>query len=882
MGQVSFTVPQTGQWTVTGSLGGQTITQTVNVTDKNAVYPIEFPFNSASITVISPVGTSLLLQNGTNQLTKLSTGTDVFIVTNMGTWTISGTLEGYTLNSTSVTAQNGGEYQTQLSIQIAALTVSAPSGTIVTVSGNGQQNEQTVTGTSVMFNLTALDTYTVSGTNGSFVTSTETVDIASFQPYSVTLTLSIATITVTTVAGTLVQAQNGATTLSGTATNGTITFETQTVGTWNISGTLSGYTFPQQSVDVQAYQDYPISLQPNMATLTVSAPDGTYITAQSGNTVYYGISSGTSAEILIYVLGEYTISGENNGLVSDTQTVDVTEFTSYSTTLTIWSATITVTTPTGTMVTAVNGNVEISETSYNNTAVFAVQQTGTWMLSASFDTQTATTTVNVTGQNNYTAALRVPTIVVTTVSSSVVTCTQSPTILTKTAQSNKVYFYPPTTGEWVLNATLNQQSSNTVTVDVQQNQDYPLMLDYEFATITVTTVEDTEITAQNDAITIVQIATKGIAVFEVATMGEWTISATINGELLSEIVNVSDTINYDVSLVPSTIVLDNLSQARDYISAANIGNHIILAGGRIGDFWGTSTDTDIVDVYDTSFTHSMATPLSLDRHGAASATINQSAIFLSGSGGKLASKKTKNVDVYDSALTHSTLPDIDFERSENEIAGTQTSLYALFYSFVNSLYVYDSSFIRSTIAGPQAYLRGLCASYNNETAFFAGGDSLEVDIRYTPIVNTFDNSLTQIQADNLSDAKCYFAGSPCGEYVIFAGGTGENNVFYNSVDAYSSSLTHLTPLSLSAPRAYLSSAPVSNGCVFAGGKTSSIDYSAVVDFYDSMLTRQTPPPLLSAPKCFMGATYMGKNAFFAGGSSSSGSQLTFYDSIEIY
>lgn len=207
MGQVSFIVPKTGQWAVSGSLGGKTITQTVNVTDKNVIYPIEFLFNSAQITVISPVGTSLLLQNGTSQLTKISTGTDVFIVSEMGTWTISGTLDGYTLNSTSLTVQNGGEYQTQLSIQIATLTVNAPSGTIVTVSGNGQQNQQTVTEESVVFNLTALNSYTISGTNGSFVTSAETIEVTSFQPYSVTLTLSIAKIIVTTIDGTLVQAR---------------------------------------------------------------------------------------------------------------------------------------------------------------------------------------------------------------------------------------------------------------------------------------------------------------------------------------------------------------------------------------------------------------------------------------------------------------------------------------------------------------------------------------------------------------------------------------------------------------------------------------------------------------------------------------------------
>lgn len=880
MGQVSFSVPQTGQWTVTGHLNGETITQTVNVTDKNAVYPIEFLFNSASITVISPVGTSLLLQNGTNQLTKISTGTDIFIVTAMGTWTISGTLEGYTLNSTSVTVQDGEEYQTQLSIQIAALTVNAPSGTIVTVSGNGQQNNQTVTGTSVVFSLTALDTYTVSGTNGSFVTSTETVDVASFQPYSVALTLSIATITVTTVAGTLVQAKKGATTLSGTATDGTITFETQTFGTWNISGTFSGYTFPQQSVNVQAYQDYPVNLQPSVATLTVTAPDGTYITAQSGDTVYYGISSGTSAEILIYVLGEYTVSGENNGLVSDTQTVDVTEFTVYSTTLTIWSATITVTTPTGTTVTAVNGDTELSETSYNGTAVFTVQKTGTWTLSASFDTQTATTTVNVTEQTSYTATLRVPTIVVTTVSGSIVTCTQSTTVLTKTAQGNNVYFYPPTTGEWVLNATLNQQSSNTVIVDVQNNQDYPLMLDYEFATITVTTVSDTEVTAQNGAITIVQTAIGGTAVFEIATMGEWTISATVAGEFLSEIVNVTETTNYDVTLLNISeptyyATASPLSVARSNLSASSVGDYVLFSGGNnsteldivdtytsslskgtasalsiartnlvansISDYalfaGGCSQDTmdvyDVVNAYNSMLTTSTPTALSQPRFSLSSANVGDYVLFAAGSSRAVSGgiqSPSSVVDAYNSQLTR-TIAD-SLSQGFYTINASQVGGYAVFgggvsFGTTNIVNAYSELLIRTIPAKLSVPRDGILTSYVNGYALFAGGASYTNEIS---TVDAYNSGLTRINPTALSYKRSDGTGVSFGYYALFGGGLNGAEK-EDSVEVYDAMLTRTTITSLSEPRSYLASASIQRYALLGGGEGN--DYSSTVDVYST-------------------------------------------------
>lgn len=232
--------------------------------------------------------------------------------------------------------------------------------------------------------------------------------------------------------------------------------------------------------------------------------------------------------------------------------VQVTDWTNYPVTLTIWAATITVTTPTGTLVTAQNGATQVQGTASNDQVILAVQLAGDWLVSAQFDDQTDSETVNVQAEENYPIRLWVPTIVPTVVTGSVVTCTQGETVLTKTSQSGKVKFYVPTLGEWTLNATLNQQSSNTVIVDVQEDRDYPLLLSYTFATITVSTVAGTEITAQNGNIIITQTAdSNGEAVFEVATFGTWTVSADFDGELVSAGVSVNEAINYDVSLMPT-------------------------------------------------------------------------------------------------------------------------------------------------------------------------------------------------------------------------------------------------------------------------------------------------------------------------------------------
>lgn len=553
MSSISFQIPEPGIWTVTGEFGGQIVTQRINITDKGSSTPVALTFSSSTIAVTSPVGTSLLLTDGTNQLTAISTGTNVFTIYNMGQWTVSGTLEGYALNSVTVNVVAGQNYPVELEIQSATLTVTAPVGTLVSVVGGGDTQKITATNGTAVFQITTLGSYQVSGTLNGLTSNTVTVDVTAYQNYTATLTIEATSIVVTTLDDVLVTAQNGNITLTDTAVNGQVTFQTQTFGTWTVTGTLTGYTFSPQTADVQGYQQYDVSLQPLMATITVTAPDGTEVTAENsdGEQVQGYVNSG-SVVLNIYSLDTWTISGTQNGLVTNSVPVQVTDWTNYPVTLTIWAATITVTTPTGTLVTAQNGGAQIQATASNDQVIFSVQITGNWTVSAQFDTQSDSEVVDVQAEQDYPVRLWVPTIVPTVATGSVVTCTQGQTVLTKTSQSGKVKFYVPNLGEWTLNATLNQQSSNTVIVDVQEDRDYPLLLNYTFATITVATVAGTEVTAQNGAIIITQTAnSNGEAVFEVATFGTWTVSASFDGELVSAEVVISEAINYDVEILPT-------------------------------------------------------------------------------------------------------------------------------------------------------------------------------------------------------------------------------------------------------------------------------------------------------------------------------------------
>lgn len=94
-GVCTLTVPETGTWSVSATLGGQTSdTKTVSITDS---YAVALTFFSATITVNVESGASVTLKKGgTTIATKTSNGTAVFTVTETGTYTVEATKSGQT------------------------------------------------------------------------------------------------------------------------------------------------------------------------------------------------------------------------------------------------------------------------------------------------------------------------------------------------------------------------------------------------------------------------------------------------------------------------------------------------------------------------------------------------------------------------------------------------------------------------------------------------------------------------------------------------------------------------------------------------------------------------------------------------------------------
>lgn len=870
-GSTTFTVQKFGTWTISGALSGYTFdTQSISVQNYQQ-YEVTLTPLSSNITVVSPAGTTITVTNGSTTLTQTSNGSNTFTVNAGGQWSVSGTLQGYVLSSEDVDVVLGQSYSVELTILSATITVNAPDGTLVTMSGPGDDQSKTATSGTAVFTVYSLGTYSFSGTLNGLSTNTTSVNVNSFSDFITTLTISYATITVFAPENTEVTIENSGTQFSETVVSESVVFSVQLTGNWTVSGVLSGYLFANQTVNVTNLQgNYSATLTPLLATITVTAPAGTEVVAENstGEQVQGYVSNGT-AVLDIYSLDTWTVSGTQNGLVTNSVPVQVTDWTNYPVTLTIWAATITVTTPTGTLVTAQNGGTQIQATASANQVIFAVQVTGNWTVSAQFDTQSDSEIVNVQAEQDYPVRLWVPTIVPTVVTGSVVTCTQGDTVLTKTSQSGQVRFYVPTLGEWTLNATLNQQSSNTVIIDVQEDRDYPLLLNYTFATITVATVAGTEVTAQNGSISTIQYANDdGEAVFEIATFGTWTLSASFDGELVTAAVQVSEAINYDVSISPPEYevqyvgAIDPLSVARSNLAATSVGDYALFGGGRNDSYNNLST----VDSYSESLVHNTAMELSVARSYLAAASVGNYALFGGG-------RNTSVVDAYDNSLTRFSANALS--TAVQRLSGVSFGEYAIFGGGSNSKYVnsYNGTLTRSVLTQLSFNADYVSGASNGEYALFGMG------LNSGGSVNAYNTSLTKTIPSRLS-VDVYMGGAAkASEYALFGGGV-DSGQYNEIVNSYDKDLVRTIQESLSSARSSLSAESLGIFGIFAGGEqqplTSPEPYSGAVDVYNKSLVRSSSSPLNIARQDAESASV--GNYFLVGG----GNNETVQNEVDVY
>ena len=130
-------------------------------------------------------------------------------------------------------------------------------------------------------------------------------------------------------------------------------------------------------------------------------------------------------------------------------------------------------------------------------------------------------------------------------------------------------------------------------------------------------------------------------------------------------VDVDVTVNFNLPALTRSTPTE-LSQARSYLAATNIGGYALFAGGYTGSY------TDVVDAYDTSLTRTTPTVLSSGRFYLTATSVGNYALFAGGRGVPLYA----TIDAYDQNLTRTTPPVLSEGR--DKLASTTVGNYALF------------------------------------------------------------------------------------------------------------------------------------------------------------------------------------------------------------
>lgn len=240
--------------------------------------------------------------------------------------------------------------------------------------------------------------------------------------------------------------------------------------------------------------------------------------------------------------------------------------------------------------------------------------------------------------------------------------------------------------------------------------------------------------------------------------------STASGERMLDTVDA-----YNSSLTRSTPTA--LSMKRFRFAGASVGGYALFAGGEeeiIGaGGLATSRRSDTVDAYNGSLTRSTPTALSQARERLAGASVGNYAVFAGGGEG---ANDFNTVDAYNASLTRTTPTELSVARSY--LAGASVGNFALFAGGGDTVDAYNASLTRNTpTALSQSRLSPAGASIGSDYALFAGGknnSSSQAD-PYAA-VDAYDTSLTRSILPELDSADSGMASASVGSYALFGGG----------------------------------------------------------------------------------------------------------------
>ena len=190
-GTVKFYLPNTGTWSVTAELNGQTASDSVECYAYQA-YSTSLSYFSATIKVTAVQGATIkaVLDGYTVSGEAGSGGVVTLTVLHPGSYTVSATYKNALSNSKAVqVSQSGQEYP--VSVEFITLTVTAPEGSTITAKNSA--TTLTDTGGTVVFYLPNTGTWTVTASLSGQQAS-DSIECAAYQGYNLTLSYISATL----------------------------------------------------------------------------------------------------------------------------------------------------------------------------------------------------------------------------------------------------------------------------------------------------------------------------------------------------------------------------------------------------------------------------------------------------------------------------------------------------------------------------------------------------------------------------------------------------------------------------------------------------------------------------------------------------------------
>ena len=219
------------------------------------------------LTVKITAGSQITITDGTTTITGTAGADGAFVTNlpNLGTWSVTATLDGESTDGSVNVSTLGESYDLELAYFAATLTVTAVAGAVVTAtSGSAVYSATAGSDGKAVLTIKRAGSYTITGVYSNATSNSATASVTT-NGGSYTATVNFITLTVTVDSGSAITVQNGSTTLNATST-GSNTFYLPNTGVWNVTASLNGET-ATGSISATAYQGYTLALSYVSATL---------------------------------------------------------------------------------------------------------------------------------------------------------------------------------------------------------------------------------------------------------------------------------------------------------------------------------------------------------------------------------------------------------------------------------------------------------------------------------------------------------------------------------------------------------------------------------------------------------------------------------------